>query len=70
MEEKKSTYTPAQKRALKKHAEKIDRLSITVPAGKRDTIKDHAARQGESVNAFVTRAIDETIDRDNLRQGS
>lgn len=33
--------------------------------GKKDKIKAHAAGRGESVNRFVNRAIDETIERDN-----
>ena len=45
-------------------AEKLDRVNLTMPKGKKDTIKDHAERCGESVNAFINRAIDETMARD------
>ncbi len=45
-------------------AEKLDRINLTVPKGKKDIIKAHAERKGESVNAFINRAIDETIERD------
>ncbi len=41
-----------------------DRISVTVKQGKLQIIKDHAQEQGESVNSFVNRAIDETIERD------
>lgn len=45
-------------------AEKLDRINLTVPKGKKDTIKAHAEAQGESVNGFINRAIDETMERD------
>lgn len=55
----------ALKRAIKKYdQEKIDRISLRVPKGKKEVIQAHAASQGESINAFLQRAIDETIDRD------
>jgi predicted HicB family RNase H-like nuclease len=57
--------TKAQQKAVHKYVKaKYDRLEITMPKGKKDEIKTHAERQGESVNAFVNRAIDETMERD------
>ena len=47
-------------------AEKLDRINLTVPKGQKDIIKVHAAAQGESVNAFINRAIRETMKRDRL----
>lgn len=44
--------------------EHYDRISVTVPQGKKDRIKEHAAAQDESVNSFINRAIDETMKRD------
>ena len=41
-----------------------DRISITVPKGKKEDIRDHAESQGESVNSFINRAIDETMKKD------
>lgn len=41
-----------------------DRINLTVPKGKKETIKDHADSMGESVNAFINRAINETIEKD------
>ena len=35
------------------------------PKGQKDTVKAHAQAQGESVNAFIIRAVNETIERDN-----
>ena len=32
--------------------------------GYKDTVKAHAERRGESLNAFINRAITETMDRD------
>ncbi|MBM6851073.1 Arc family DNA-binding protein [Oscillibacter valericigenes] len=46
-------------------AEKLDRINLTVPKGKKDAIKAHAEAQGESVNGFINRAIDEAMERDN-----
>lgn len=56
----------AMKRAIKKYdQEKVDRMIFRVPKGKRALIQNHAAKQGESVNAFLNRAVAETMDRDN-----
>ena len=58
-------YTEAQKKSAKKwDAVNLDRLSIALPKGSRDTIKAHAAVHGESVNSFIGRAISETMERD------
>lgn len=42
-----------------------DRINLTVSKGKKDAIKTHAEGQGESVNGFINRAIDEAMERDN-----
>ena len=57
--------TEAQLRASKKYHQKFDDLRIRVPAGKKALIEEHVASTGESVNAFVRRAIDETMERDS-----
>ena len=46
-------------------AEKLDRVNLTMPKGKKDTVKAHAEAQGESLNAFINRAIDEAMERDS-----
>lgn len=46
-------------------AEKLDRINLTMPKGRKEEIKAHAEEQGESVNGFINRAIDETIRRDD-----
>lgn len=55
----------SQKNASKKYLEKFDEVRIRMPKGKREQIKQHATEQGESMNAFVIRAIEETMERDN-----
>lgn len=54
-----------KKSAAKWDAANLDRLSLALPAGSRDAIKAHAAQRGESVNAFIGRAIREQMRRDN-----
>ena len=48
----------------KYNAKAYDRINIAVPKGQKDIIKAHAERKGESINGFVNRAINETIQRD------
>lgn len=56
----------AQQKAVHKYIKaNYDRQEITMPKGKKEAVKAHAESQGESVNAFINRAIDETIERDN-----
>ena len=45
-------------------SEKLDRINLTMPKGKKDIIKANAERMGASVNSFINRAVDETIKRD------
>lgn len=45
--------------------ENCDRINLTVTKGKKADIKAHADSQKESVNSFINRAIDETMERDN-----
>lgn len=44
-----------------------DRLDLLVPKGDKERIKAHADSMGESVNGFVKRAINETMERDKER---
>ena len=45
-------------------AEKLDRINLTVPKGRKEIIKAHAAAHGESVNGFISRAINEAMERE------
>lgn len=56
----------AQQKAVQKYVQNnYDRIaSITVPKGHKAEIQAHAQKQGESMNGFINRAIDETMARD------
>lgn len=58
----------AQQKAVSKYMKaNYDEIKLRVPKGRKDEIKAHAEARGESVNGFITRAIDETMQRDNIR---
>lgn len=60
-------YTEAKKEGNKRWDDKnLDRMSIALPKGKKDEIKAHAAKMGESANKFIARAIDQAMERDNI----
>lgn len=44
-------------------AEKLDRINLTVPKGKKEIIQKMAADLDLSVNAFINQAIDEKIQK-------
>lgn len=55
----------AQQKAVNKYmAANYDRINLTVEKGRKDLIREHASARGESVNGFITRAINETMERD------
>lgn len=41
-----------------------DRIALVVPKGRKEEIKEFAARNGESVNGFINRLIDEAMDQE------
>lgn len=45
-------------------SENCERISLVVPKGQKEVIKSHADSKGESLNGFIKRAIDETMERD------
>ena len=58
-------YTEARRRANEKYnAKAYDEIKVRVSKGNKDIIKAHAEGKGESLNGFVNRAIDETMERD------
>ena len=58
----------AMNRAIQKYdREKIDRIMFRVPKGKKEIIQEHASGRGESLSAFLNRAIEETMERDNRK---
>lgn len=61
----------AQQRATANYVKKVyDRIEAKVPKGKKEVIQAHAEAQGESLNAFINRAISETMERDNAGEES
>lgn len=61
-----SKVSKAQQKAVNKYVKNnYDRVNVTFPKGKKKIIKDYADRHGESVNSFIVRAVNETIERDN-----
>lgn len=44
--------------------EKYDRVGLMLPKGEKDKLRSHASKNGESLNAFIIRAIRETIERE------
>lgn len=62
--------TEAQRRASKKwQDEKVDDIRFRAPKGKRQEIRAHAESQGETMNGFLNRAVNETIERDHNKTG-
>jgi len=60
----------AQKKAVDRYKKKTyDRFEVSVIKGKKTDIQAHAAARNESLNSFVNRAIDETVERDNVKDG-
>ena len=69
--EKNSTYkgfTEAQARAHKKYIAQFVETKVRMTPERRDAVRDHAAAQGESLNGFINRAIDETMERDGEKK--
>jgi len=59
------SQTPSQLEASRKyHKEKLEEIKFRVPKGQKARILDHAKSRGESTNAFIYRAINETIERE------
>ena len=56
--------TEARKRANKKYNDRFVEIKVRVTPEKRSIIKDHAESMGESATAFINRAIDEAMARD------
>lgn len=56
----------AQQRATANYVKKTyDRIEAKVAKGQKEVIHAHAEAHGESLNAFINRAINETMERDS-----
>ena len=59
----------AQQRAVSKYMkENYDEIKVRIAKGEKEVIKTHAEAHNESVNAFINRAIQETMERDNVQE--
>ena len=64
-------YTEARKDSNRKwDAANLDRVSIAMPKGKKDTIKAAADAAGESMNQYIITAVDERIERDGKQKNT
>ncbi len=57
-------YNEVSKKATNKYRSKFDIVQVRLEQGERDKIAKHAKKRGESMNAFINRAIKETLKRD------
>lgn len=61
-------YTEARKRANARYeAETVERISLVLPRGMKNKIKQAAAARGESVNGFLTRIIADALAQSQTR---
>lgn len=60
-------YTQAGGKAVQKYnAKTYDQIKVIVKKGQRDIIKNHATVNGESLNGFILRSINECMERDTM----
>ena len=55
---------PSTRAKNKYNAANYERIALVVPKGKKAKIKAYADSKGESINGFVNRAINETMNND------
>ena len=66
MEGGKMSISKAQQKATAKYVKaNYDRVEAKFPKGRKAELQAHAEKQGESLNGFIVRAVDEAIERDN-----
>ncbi len=62
--------TDARRKANQKYLkESVEDIRIRVPRGQKEVYKAHADSQGESLNSFVIRAMNKTMERDQAAAG-
>ena len=61
--EEKKAVSDAQKRAHKKYMQQYVEVKVRMTPERRSMIQTYAAESGESVTAFINKAIDERIER-------
>lgn len=63
------SISKAQQKATAKYVrQNYDRIEVKVPKGDKEVLQAHAQAQGESLNKFINRAIDEQIKRDTTHE--
>lgn len=63
------TTSEAQIKASRKWNENnLDRIYITVKKGQKDIIKEIAAQQNLSINAYIGKAISNQIEHDTIKE--
>lgn len=50
--------------SAKYNAKTYEEIKLRVKKGEKDRLKAHAVQQGETLNGFINRAIDEAVKRD------
>ncbi len=70
MDETSKRVSAAQRKATDKYLEKFDEIKLRLPAGQKAEVKSHADAMGESLNAFLSRAVWEAVERDNAATGN
>ncbi|PKM72153.1 MAG: hypothetical protein CVU91_10510 [Firmicutes bacterium HGW-Firmicutes-16] len=63
------TTKAGQKAVAKYMKNNYDEIKVRVPKGEKELIQAHAEAHNESLNGFINRAIDDTIERDNSPEG-
>ena len=61
----------SQQKAVHKYVKaNYDRMELTVPKGRKDTIKARADAQGQSVNAYINAAIEGRMAQEDMGEAS
>lgn len=65
-----SEYYKAKKEINERYLAKLDEIRIRMPkeSGLKEAIQAHAEAGGESVNAFILRAVAEAMERDKGKE--
>jgi len=60
-----SPVSKAQQKAVTKYMkENYDEFKVRTPKGEKEQVQEHTLSTGESMNAFINRAINEAMERD------
>lgn len=60
-----SPTSKSQQKAVHKYVKNnYDRINLMVHKGQREIIRNHAEKQGETLNGFVNRAVAELMERE------